>query len=178
MDKERVELRPLRSHLYNEIIAWQGDDQVLRYGVVLSSPYEVEGQEGPGSEESKSSSSARTAGANLIRQLSVRTHPNKVQKILSTRVYSFRATRTSTATSTTTTTTRRSSTPQNRGIGGSLAQLGTQEQLMGDNTGPASEGTNTTNIIDSAFSTTTTTQPMPPVPSDHLLGAVDDILSR
>lgn len=174
MDAERVEFRPLRSHLSNEIIAWHGDDEVLRYGVILSPPDQQNDDDSNGGVQE-----TKMAGVGLVRRLTVRTHANKVQEMLTTQVYSFRATRTGKAapnrttrqqaTAATTTGMKPSGEPQRMARDeGESGQ--TSSQTMGS-------GSEATPSGDTSSSTVPSHGP-PPVASDHLLDAVDEILSR
>lgn len=74
-DMALVELRPLRTFLKGEIVAYERQG-VLRYAVVL----------GEDQEESKSN-------RQIIKQVRLQTSPTQVDVLLSTQIYTFRATR-------------------------------------------------------------------------------------
>ncbi len=91
VDKARVEFRPLRVHMQGEIVAWQERPEApLRYGTVVSSS---RGGGGGGSEDDGEAKAAVASAGGVVRRLLVRVGPGKVQKMLSTQVYSFTTTR-------------------------------------------------------------------------------------
>ena len=86
VDLELLQLRPLREYHHGEVVAWRDEQQVMRYGTVVSWKSESGG-------DSPKPGAAATAGLLQRVELRVDDQESQVRSLLATEVYSFRSNR-------------------------------------------------------------------------------------
>jgi len=148
-DLELVELKPLRSFLPNEIVAWD-DNGTLKYGVIVLK----DGDEVSSSQQSE----------NVIRAMTVRQTPSRLTQMLTSNIYSFMQVK------------ARDNSAGTRGLGGMLSNFGFGRQNS-DRTIPRVTPHALPGIMDSLEDTSSTHRPSY-ITQNKVLDAVQDLLSK